>query len=253
MLVNIIIGVAVSYVLLFVLSLFLKDNSIVDVYWGLGFLQIAIHSLYLSPDMLFSQLCLVCLIGLWALRISGYILSKKTLSSREDRRYAKWRLEWKWFYVRSFFQIYVLQMVLLLIVATPIMLFNFYPVRMNGMIVTGFVIAIIGLVFESVADWQLHSFVKNKKEGEIMCSGLWKYSRHPNYFGESIFWFGIGVSGISVSWMAFTGCIVITFLLRFVSGVPLAEEGYKNNKIYREYAQRTPAFFPRFSKPGKKP
>ncbi|MGB3209407.1 MAG: DUF1295 domain-containing protein [Desulforhopalus sp.] len=251
MLSNIVIGLGVSYAILFVLSLFLRDNSIVDVFWGLGFLQVAIHSLYLSPSLLLSQLCLVFLIGLWALRISGYILSKKLLSPGEDRRYAKWRLEWKWFYVRSFFQIYVLQMILLLIVASPIVLFNLYPIAMNVVIGAGITVSLAGLVFESVADWQLHAFVKNKQEGEIMTSGLWKYSRHPNYFGESVFWLGIGLIGVSVSWLALTGFFVITILLRYVSGVPLAEEGYENNKKYQEYAQNTPPFLPRFSNPDK--
>ncbi|MGW8195706.1 MAG: DUF1295 domain-containing protein [Desulforhopalus sp.] len=251
MLGDIIIGIGISYILLFVLSIFLQDNSIADIFWGLGFFQVALHSVYLSPELLTSQLFLVGIIGLWALRISGYILSKKLLSPGEDRRYVKWRKEWKWFYVRSFVQIYLLQMVLLLIVATPIMVFNFHPVAMNTLIVAGLTIAIAGLVIESVADWQLYFFVKTKKKGEIMRSGLWKYSRHPNYFGESVFWLGISILGASVSWAAFTGFIVITTLLRFVSGVPLAEEGYKNNKNYQEYAKITPAFFPRFFHPKR--
>jgi steroid 5-alpha reductase family enzyme len=246
MITDIIIGLGISYTLLFLLSVYLKDNSIADIFWGIGFLQVAVHSFILSGTFIISQLIFSSLILLWSLRISIYILSKKFLKKGEDPRYADWRKTWKHFYVRSFFQVYIFQAILLLIVAIPIFLMNAKPPAMGYLTAAGLIVMLTGLVFETIADMQLRGFVKSKKPGQIMREGLWKYSRHPNYFGESVFWFGASIAAVQVSILTFISWILITFLLRFVSGVPLAEARYKDNKEFQEYQKVTPPMFPNF-------
>lgn len=246
MILQIIQGLFISYIILFFLSIILKDNSIADIFWGLGFLQVAIHSTVLSGSFLLSQILLLSLITVWSLRISLYILSKKIIKKGEDPRYAVWRKEWKYFYLRSFFQVYILQGLLLLFVSTPIILFNISPLTMlSPLFISGLIIALAGLIFETISDLQLRAFIK-KVKGKIMKSGLWKYSRHPNYFGESVFWFGVSISAFTVSPFSFIGWAVITYLLRFVSGVPMAERAFLDNPEFLEYKKKTPPMFPNF-------
>lgn len=247
MILSVVIGLAISYVLLFALSILLKDNSIADIFWGLGFLQVMIHSFILSGTAYLSQIMILALIVLWSLRIAGYILSKKIRHNTEDRRYQEYRKEWKYFYLRSFFQIYLLQGFLMLIIAIPLFLVNMQPIAEIGVLfIIGILISLFGLIFESISDMQLRNFLKNKKNNTIMTQGLWKYSRHPNYFGESVFWFGIGLATVQLSLFAIISFITITFLLRFVSGVPMAEKRYVDNKEYIEYKKKTPPMFPNF-------
>lgn len=247
MITEIIISLFVSYLILFLLSIKLKDNSIVDVFWPLGFLQVGFLSLFLSKSFTISQILLFSIILLWSLRLSSYILFKKLKKKGEDPRYQKWRNQWKYFYTRSFFQVYLLQMVLLLIVSIPIIIFNLNVVEISSLMILGSLLSLYGLFYESIGDFQLYKFINDKKnKGKLMTTGLWKYSRHPNYFGESCFWFGIGVMTFQASIFGFTGFIVITILLRFVSGVPMAESNYKGNLEFEKYAKKTPPMFPNF-------
>lgn len=248
MMTEICIGLSISYGLLFLLSIALKDNSIADIFWGLGFLQVAIHAIFLSGTRMASQTLFTILIALWSLRISSYILSKKWIKKGEDARYARWREQWKHFYLRSFFQVYLLQGVLLLLIAIPILLINTTPPPVGVVTVGGLCIALFGLTYETIGDLQLRLFIKNKKKGQVMTKGLWKYSRHPNYFGESVFWLGASVVAVQVSPLTIISWVLITFLLRYVSGVPLAEERYADNKAFQAYKQKTPPMIPNFFK-----
>jgi len=248
MIIQVIIGLFVSYVLLFILSILLKDNSIADVFWGLGFLQLAVHASILSGTVTLLQVALLGLIVLWSLRIFLYILSKKLAKKGEDPRYAAWRKEWKYVYLRSFFQVYMLQGALLLVIAAPIFIINWLPIATPAIIIAGSAISLFGLTYETIGDLQLKKFVKTKKKGQIMTKGLWKYSRHPNYFGESVFWFGISLLAAQVSVFSFISWATITLLLRFVSGVPKAEERYDDNKEFQAYKKSTPPMFPSIKK-----
>ncbi|MBP9812115.1 DUF1295 domain-containing protein [Candidatus Gracilibacteria bacterium] len=266
----------IAYILLFLLSIRLRDNSIADVFWGVGFMIIALGSFYFSPKEI-PQYLLTGLILLWGLRISTHIGKRKIKEQKEDPRYAKWREEWGsgwYFYARSFLQVYMLQMILMIFVATPILIVNFYSlsfrvetiveieksailywadssfVGITGqlfLIIGGFV-AFFGLLIEMIADYQLAQFIKVKKPGEIFTTGLYRYSRHPNYFGESMFWLGISLIGLTYSYFAIIGWIVITFLLLFVSGVPLQEARYSGRPNWEEYKRKTSVFIPWFPK-----
>eukprot|EP01034_Spumella_vulgaris_P003271 gene3271-4215_t len=115
--------------------------------------------------------------------------------------------------------------------------------------VAGMVLFAIGFVFEAVGDYQLLRFsAKAENKGHIISTGLWKYTRHPNYFGESLLWWGIGVYTLSYEngWIGLVSPIAITYLLTRVSGIPMLERKYENNPEFQAYAARTPAFFPKF-------
>jgi steroid 5-alpha reductase family enzyme len=233
------------YVALFLLSLYLKDNSIADIFWGIGFLIITCVLYFLQGDTSLSQNIILVLIALWALRISLYIFSKKLKKSGEDPRYAAWRSEWTYFKTRSFFQVYMLQMILMCIVALPVwfMFLLDYQESLSFTII-GALLALFGLVFETVADWQLSQFMKIKRPGQIFTSGLYSISRHPNYFGESVFWFGISIIALQANLFALLGWAVITYLLLFVSGVPMLEKRYEGNKDFEEYKKKVGVFIP---------
>ncbi len=246
--IEIIWGVVFVYLILFLISILIRDNSIVDIYWGIGFFQIAIHSLILSNNYSLQNIIFSLIIFLWSLRLSSYISYKRIKRKKEDPRYLQFREEWKFFHIRSFFQIYILQALLMFIIAIPIFLFILSnTLYFNLFFYFGAFIAILGLIFETIADFQLMTFIKNKQnKSKILNTGLWKYSRHPNYFGESIFWLGISIIAVQISIFALISYILITVLLRFVSGVPLLEKNYIGNKEYDKYKKITPPFIPKF-------
>jgi len=238
------------YILLFIVSIIIKDNSIVDVFWGIWFLIIASLLIYLNQVFEISQIVTYLMIFFWSMRISVSILRKKLKYKGEDKRYATWRGEWKYFYMRSFFQVYLLQMFLLILVSIP--LFVIFWWEWSNMYINTFwaIIAIFWLLYESIADLQLQKYIdlKNKKKNIIFTGWLWKYSRHPNYLWEIIFWFGITIISFQFNLYWWIGFFVITFLLLFVSWIPLKEKSYKNKINYEEYREKTPIFIPKYKK-----
>lgn len=208
---------------------------------------------YLEWVQGFPQSLVTILVLIWGIRLASHIGFRKFLERKEDPRYAKWREEWWngiYFYIRSFLQVYILQMLLLLVVATAIIIVNLYATVIYNSWITyiGVSIALFWLVFESVADRQLAEFIKIKKPGEIFTTGLYQYSRHPNYFGESMFWLGISLISMQYSIIGLISWIVITILLLFVSGVPLQEARYAGRPNWEEYKARTSVFIPWFNK-----
>ena len=255
---SILLTLLISYILLFLYSLKIKDNSIVDVFWGVGFMMIALIS-YFQSDMYIVQTVMTGLICLWGIRIVSHIGSRKLKEKKEDPRYAKWREEWGsgwYFLVRSFLQVYILQMILMLVVALPILVVNIgLGFSGNGLLRTsqwlgqifliiGTILALAWLIFETISDIQLWAFIQTKKPGQIFTSGLYRYSRHPNYFWESVFWLGISLIALPFSYLWLIGWIVITILLLFVSGVPLQEARYAGRPEWEAYTSRTSVFVP---------
>jgi steroid 5-alpha reductase family enzyme len=189
------------------------------------------------------------------LRLAAHIAGRNRKRG-EDPRYAAWRKTWgKWFVPRSYLQVFLLQGIFLLVVSSPVLFVN--TVSGGGLGVPDFAGAgvwLLGFLFETVSDAELSRFKKNpENRGKILTGGLWRFTRHPNYFGEAVMWWGIFVIALSVrgGWATVAGPLLITFLLTRVSGVPMLERKYAGNPEFEEYARRTSAFIPWFPKKEK--
>ncbi len=236
----------------FIIGQVIRNNSIVDTAWGMGFIVIAVFSLFYAGEFTIRAWIVTGLVLVWGLRLSYYIF-KRNLGKPEDFRYAKWRRDWgKWVVPRAFFQIFMLQGIILMSIIFPVVLINASTAGQPGIIdVIGLLIWITGFLFESIADRQMADFKKNPaNKGHIIKQGLWNYSRHPNYFGEATMWWGIFIIGIGggLPWYSVLSPLLITFLLLYVSGVPMLEKKYQNNPEFREYAKVTSKFIPWFPK-----
>lgn len=237
--------------LVFLLSLVLKNNSIVDSAWGPGFIIIILVSMWYNNAYQPRNIVILILVLLWGVRITAHITARNW-GKPEDPRYAKWRKEWgNNVVLRSFLQVFMLQGFVLLIIAYPLMLINsvVQNTSLNYLDFLGLGIWVIGYIFEVVGDYQLKCFLSDSaNKGKIMKSGLWRYTRHPNYFGEAVMWWGIWLIALSVPY-GFTTIIsplLITYLLLYVSGVPMAEMFFENNVEFQQYKKETSAFFPWF-------
>jgi len=236
----------------FAVALLRKDNSIVDIAWGPGFIIVALLTFFLEEGFEARHVLISGLVLVWGMRLALHIYLRNR-GRGEDFRYAKWRREWgKWVVPRSFFQIFMLQGVFLILIALPIILVNGSSEEgLNLLDAAGAVPWFVGFFFEAVGDSQLSRFKKNpENRGRIMTDGLWKYTRHPNYFGEAAMWWGIFLIALSVrnGWAAVISPLTITFLLLKVSGVAMLEKKYAGNSEFAAYARRTSAFFPWFPK-----
>lgn len=232
----------------FAVSLVRKRNDVADVAWGLGFVLLTWVSFFLAEGSGNRGLLVALLVSVWGIRLTWHIHSRNR-GKTEDYRYAAWRQEWgKWFYPRSFLQVYLLQGFLCFLIAAPILAIHQDSATPLGWIdFLGVAVWIFGFVFEAVADAQLARFLKRpENRGKLMRSGLWAYSRHPNYFGEVVLWWGVWILSLSVpgGWIAVIGPLVITFLILKVSGIPMLERKMAENPEFREYARRVSAFVP---------
>ncbi len=236
----------------FFLALYRKNNGIADVFWGLYFWVLTLTAFILFSDASARAILLLGLVSLWALRLSLHI-ARRNWSKDEDPRYAAMRSAWGAHQVLgTFFQVFVLQAILAFIVISPVLWTLLNPVSggLNGVDVLGLCVWVFGFLFETIGDAQLAAFVKTKKPGEVMTKGLWKYTRHPNYFGEVVQWWGIFIITLTVPHAAWfiVGPLTITGLILFVSGVPLLEKHYEGNPAFEAYKKKTSKFIPWFSK-----
>jgi len=239
-------------ILLWLLSLALRNASIVDIFWGTGFVIVAWAAFLFTPDgFLPRKLLLAALVTIWGLRLSIHIL-RRNWGKPEDFRYAAWRQEsgrsWWWF---SFFKVFLLQGVLLWIISAPLVAAQFSPApaRLGLLDVLGVLVWAFGFYFEAAGDAQLERFKSNPaNKGKLLTTGVWHYTRHPNYFGDAAQWWGyfLIAAGAGGWWTVFSP-VLMTLLLVRVSGVALLEKTLIETKPgYREYAQTTSAFVPWF-------
>jgi steroid 5-alpha reductase family enzyme len=232
----------------FVVALMKRRNDIVDVAWGPGFILAAVVSLVVGGIYSSRALLISLLVLAWGIRLAMHIHARNR-GKEEDHRYRKWREEWgDSFYLRSFLQVFMLQGVLLVVVAVPVMFINASPSAPFSLLdLLGATVWLIGFGFEAVGDRQLLHFVSEPaNRGKLMTGGLWRYTRHPNYFGEVTLWWGIWLIALSVpgSWLTVVGPLTITLLILKVSGIPMLERHYEGRPDFEEYKHRTSAFFP---------
>lgn len=257
-------AIAVLMVLMWLLSIPLKNVSIVDIGWGLGFVLIAwsCHLFVVEPEPFTTDVSqqphlvlLPVLVTIWGFRLAGY-LARRNIGQPEDYRYVAMREKSGPAFVwTSFLRVFVLQGVVMWVVALPVQAAAAYAEHDNPCYIlagSGTAVWLTGLFFEGVGDWQLARFKSNpENKGRVMDRGLWRYTRHPNYFGDFCVWWGLwlvslGVSDYTATWWTIISPAVMSFFLIKVSGVALLEKAMKKRSPdYENYIARTSAFFPR--------
>ena len=233
----------------FLVSFIKKRNDVADVAWGLGFVLLSWSSFYLSYEHGLRGLVICLLVSIWGLRLAWHIHTRNK-GKTEDYRYQQWRQEWgAWFYLRSYLQVYLLQGGLLFLIVSPVLLINQHSaVSLTLLDVVGLVVWLTGFCFETIGDAQLARFIKNPaNKGKLMRTGLWAYTRHPNYFGEVAQWWGVWLVAVSVPFGLFTiiGPLTITILILKVSGIPMLEKKLAEHPDFAEYKKTVSAFIPR--------
>lgn len=244
---GLILTILVYFSIWFVINTSLKNAGLIDVAWGLGFVVLAVSQYITYPSNL--GLILVMMVTIWGLRLSWHI-GKRNINKPEDHRYQKFRDDWgKYYLVRAIFQIYILQALLMLVVSMTFLDgLKLSELKSIAGIIIGIFIYLIGLGFEVISDHQMEKFKKDlRNKGQLMSSGLWSLSRHPNYFGEATLWFGIAITSLSMgsNLSALIGAFTIFYLVRFLSGTPLMEKRIKEYKEFKSYEKEVPIFFPR--------
>jgi steroid 5-alpha reductase family enzyme len=232
----------------FVISLIKKRNDVADIAWGLGFVLVAWASFILAGTASARGLLVGLLVSIWGLRLAWHIHARHR-GKAEDYRYRAWREEWgRWFYLRSYVQVYLLQGGFLFLIAAPVLLINASASTPLGILdALGVVVWLIGFYFEAVGDAQLARFIADPgNKGKLLQDGLWGYTRHPNYFGEAAQWWGLWIIALSVpnGRLAIIGPITITFLLLKVSGIPLLEKRMEQHPDFAAYKARVSIFVP---------
>ncbi len=233
--------------LTWIVSLFKGDASIVDSLWSLLFLALSVTWLISYEFVTARGVIVVALISFWALRLSAYI-TWRNWGEGEDARYQAMRRKHSpGFAIKSLFIVFLLQGTLAWIIALPLLpaITGIRPLTLlDGLAVA---VVLFGILFESVADAQLAGFkTRPDSKGQVMDRGLWRYTRHPNYFGECCVWWGFYLFAVAAGgWWSILSPLLMTFLLLRVSGVTLLEkEIVERRPGYRDYIQRTNAFIP---------
>lgn len=232
------------------LSLKMTDTSIVDRFWGLLFIAGAGAAWIATKNSSLTFLVIFAAVTIWGLRLSIFI-HLRNRGNPEDRRYAAMRANhpgvWWW---RSLFTVFTLQAILMVIIGTPIWyLASLLDSTPTTFFWVGVAVWLGGFVIETIADGQMSKFRGNPENaGKVMDRGLWGLSRHPNYFGEAMLWWGIGIMAVAQGgWWSLLGPVTITFSLLRVSGVTLLEKDLKDRKPeYHEYIRKTSPFVPWF-------
>ena len=241
--------------IIWVISVFLKNASIVDSFWGFGFVVVGFFyfiksSEYFEPR----KIIVLVLLIIWGLRLSFYI-GWRNFGKGEDYRYKKFRKDYgehRYWWI-SFFQVFVLQGFLLWLISAPLLAVQYSNLnpKLYFIDLVALMFWLIGFVFEAGGDFQMLRFKANpENKGKILNKGFWKYTRHPNYFGDASVWWGFGLFSIAAgSYLPFLSSLLMTLLLLKVSGVALLEKSLKENKpLYKEYIEKTSSFLPWFQK-----
>jgi len=232
---------------IWILSLLKKDAGIMDIFWGLGFVIVGYFYLAADYSSALQPRLLYLLVLLWGLRLTIHI-GVRNLGEPEDARYANWReqfgTKWWWY---SYFRVFILQGVVMWVVSIPLLIGLQSKTDLNIIDYFGILLFGVGFLFEAIGDWQLRAFKKNKEnKGKVLDCGFWGLTRHPNYFGEALLWWGFALIAVEVStfWILISP-LIMTWLLIKVSGVKMMDELLlKTKPDYAAYIQNTNAFLP---------
>jgi steroid 5-alpha reductase family enzyme len=239
---------------LWIISILIKNVSIVDLFWGVGFVLLCGFYFINTNGYEHRKIILLSMVSIWGFRLSGYLVWRN-LGKGEDFRYRQFRMIYgkeRYWWI-SFFQTFLLQGVLMWLISAPLLGGQYFG-RNNplGIIdLTGIALWIIGFIFEAGGDLQLALFKADQSNrGKVMDKGFWHYTRHPNYFGDSAVWWGFGLICIgSGSYLPALGSLLMTAIIIKISGISLLEKSLKDQKPgYKEYIEKTSAFIPWFPK-----
>lgn len=248
------ICIAIMMVALWIVSLIKKDASIVDIFWGLGFVMVGWASWKFSDAQSQRGTVLAVLTTVWGVRLGGYLWWRNH-GKGEDFRYRAMRKHYgQKFALRSLFIVFGVQGILMWVVSLPVQIGQMTDNAKIGVVGSiGIFLWALGFLFESIGDIQLARFKANPvNSGQVMDKGLWRYTRHPNYFGDCCAWWGIALIAAEsrVGLFGIVGALVMNILLLKYSGVPILEKSiHKRRPGYEEYQRRTSSFIP---KPPKK-
>ena len=234
------------------ISLVRRNAGVADVLWGPGFVLVAWLTFFQADGFFQRKLMLALLVTIWGMRLCVHIAARSR-GKGEDPRYAAWRAQYgQKFWLVSLYRVFLVQALFLWVIALGVQYGQVaeQPARLTWLDAAGLLIWLAGLVIEAVADWQLRRFLAApENRGRVMDQGLWHYSRHPNYFGETLIWWGIFVIVLAVPLGVLTivSPLVITYTLLRLTGVSLMEETeFSDNPEYQAYIRRTSAFVPWF-------
>ncbi len=233
---------------LFVVANRLKRYDMVDVGWGLCFMVIAATS-YVLGEGGWVQGVVTGLVAVWGSRLAWHIGRRIRRTAHEDERYVELRKNWRGnLALNTFLRVYLVQALLALLVCVPVMHVNLTRNTDWSLLASlGLVVWLAGFLCEAVADRQLASFLANpKNKGKLMSEGLWKNARYPNYFGEITMWWGIALIalGTPYGWVALGGAALITYLIVYISGIPLKEARLRKREGWKEYVASTRLLLP---------
>jgi len=253
------VGVSVLVAVLFMSGVFfiarrMRRFDLIDSTWGLVFIVIASTSLIASGELTLPKLGVLLLVTLWGLRLSLHIFRRFRASAQEDGRYVAMRQSWRGGHelLQVFGRIYLTQALLATVVSLPVILFMNAPsMDVSLLSVVGLVFWLVGFTVEAVADRQLRLFIQQSTQsGRLMTAGLWRYSRHPNYFGELLQWWALGIIGLTspLGWLGLLGPLVLSYLIVCVSGIPPLEVAFAKRTGWTAYKARTSVLIPWFVK-----
>lgn len=232
------------FFIFFVVGTIIKNNSIVDIGWGLGFV-VSSGILFVLSEKSVSQIILFVMVSFWGLRLFVHIL-RRNLFEEEDFRYKNWRKAWgKWVVPRAFLQVYMLQGTLMYLIGSSIFYLMIYNGTFGVLSYIGIALFLMGYFFEVIGDHQLRAFLKQKERPPLLTTGLWSITRHPNYTGEGLIWIGIFITvlGVGAPWYLIISPIVINSVLLFIS-IPILEEKMSKREGWEAYAKKVNAYIP---------
>jgi steroid 5-alpha reductase family enzyme len=236
----------------FIVATIIKNNSIVDIGWGLGYVIVSCTLYFVYYELNVTALIANILVSLWGLRLFYYIL-KRNIFEEEDFRYKAWRKSWgKWVIPRAYLQVFLLQGFFMYLIGSTVFYLNTNKQDFNYLSLIGIGIFLFGYYFQVRGDRELKNHIKNPKtKGSLLTTGLWKLTRHPNYFGEATMWWGVFIyaSFNNTPLYFIISPITINLVLYFIS-TPLLEQRMKTKGGWDEYASKTNMFIPKLG--GKK-
>ena len=240
--------------ILWIISTIVRNVSIVDLFWGLGFVIVTAFFFIKSNGNESRKILLMTMVTIWGLRLSVY-LAWRNAGKGEDFRYRQFRRKYgeKRYWWISFFQTFLLQGILMWLISAPLLGAQYYGFEkdLGFYDFVGIFLWVIGFIFEAGGDFQLAVFKGNpSNKGKVLDTGFWRYTRHPNYFGDSSVWWGYGfVCMAAGSYIPLLGSLLMTALIIKISGVALLEKSLTEQKPqYIDYIKKTSAFIPWFPK-----